>query len=165
MKHIKLFENWNEDKIDQILDKINLHGIESLTDEEKRILSNDNIEISNFNNNEYDEEDDEEEDDDIESLEGEEFICDLPNLKNYDIRFNYEFSDIVNDKPHYYGSLNINDNIFFGYLYLEYNTVSWVFEYEYSEDDEYKEFNEYIEEDPLLYNNIEIFFNEIISSL
>lgn len=158
MKYIKLFENWDEDKIDEILDKINLYGIESLTDEEKRILSNDNIEIPDSNVEDIDEED-------IESLEGEEFICDLPNLKNYNIIFNYEFSDIVDNKYHYYGSLNINDNIFFGYLYLEYNTINWMFEYEYSEDDEYKEFNEYIEEDPLLYNNIEVFFNEIISSL
>jgi hypothetical protein len=38
MKHLKIYEDFNKDEIDKVLDKINKHGIDSLTWHEKRIL-------------------------------------------------------------------------------------------------------------------------------
>ena len=38
MKHLKLYENFDQSRVDQILDKISASGIDSLTDAEKHYL-------------------------------------------------------------------------------------------------------------------------------
>lgn len=43
MKHLKKFESYSSNRVDELLDKINDQGIDSLTDEEKEILKSNGI--------------------------------------------------------------------------------------------------------------------------
>lgn len=43
MKHLKKFESYSSNRVDDLLDKINDQGIDSLTDEEKEILKSNGV--------------------------------------------------------------------------------------------------------------------------
>lgn len=43
MKHLKKFESYSSNRVDELLDKINDQGIDSLTDEEKEILKSNGV--------------------------------------------------------------------------------------------------------------------------
>jgi hypothetical protein len=183
MKHLKLFENFlkenNQEKIDNILDKISSSGMDSLTPNELELL-NKFGNGEDFKANSYNE--DEDEDDMNGVVLSDRFLddiittCNLPLLRDYEIEtisnnFEYAVDEEMTSLIYCELKLKPKDSeyeIFFTGIIemdenLNYKGYSFTYNEDVEEDDEGDSdyFDSLVETDSVLSNNIELFLQEV----